>query len=606
MRRSLLWLALLGGAMPALAADQADAEREDKPTITESVLVTAALTEESADLLPVSAQVIERDEIEARQATSIADLLRTVPGLDIVRSGTAGKVTSLFTRGTESDQTLVLWNGLELNDPFFGGFDWGLLPTDGVERVEVIRGPFSALYGSDAVGGVVQVLTGAVANSLSIEAGENGYGRAALVGRVERERFGFDFAAHSRRGDGEVENDFYDSDDAMASARWAVGSGVEVGLTVRANESELGIPFAGGQRSPNRRTSWTESEAAIPFAVERGDWKIAGQLSKVSLESTFEDPDDAFGFTASEDRSTSERARVVVTRRLGEELWIAAGSEYERQEVDSASTFGVGLDGERQTTQAIFSQLFFTAGRWRLDLGLRADDHDAFGSAVTPRLGLGVAVSGRHRLHLAVAEGFRAPSIGELFFPLTGNPTLEPERSESLELGWVFSGTKVDGTVVAFYTELEDLIDFDLLEFFTVNIGRARTEGVEVGLTVHGSTTELRANATYLHTENLDTGLALLRRPSWRGSVVVSWRPRDWVLSGTVLYTGKRADIDPIAFIRRDNASYERLDVAARYRGWPRWAPYARVENLTDEAYSEALGFPAPGIKLIGGVSLGF
>ncbi len=614
MTKRILRRTLLGGVMVATLAPPIGAEENDDAPgagsagtrIEESLLVTASLEPESADLLPVAASVIGRREIEDRQAHHVADLLRSVAGLDVVRSGTTGKVTSLFTRGTESDHTLVLWNGIELNSPYFGGFDWGLLPTDGVERVEVVRGPYSALYGSDAVGGVVQVLSGPSRERLTVEAGENGHSRMMLTAGVEGERLAIDVAAHRRRGDGEATNDFYDSDDASVRLRWEPTEALEVGLVGRYNESEVGIPFSGGLPTPRRRSAWDEHEISVPIEYSSSRWRVAGRLSRVEQDSAFFAPDDPFGFTFADNRSTSERARVVVTRHAGDDTWIAFGSEVERQEVDSGSVFGPDLEGERQRTDAWFGQLFHSAGRWRIDLGVRADDHDAFGSATTPRLGVAFAATARHRFHLAAAEGFRAPSLGELYFPFSGNPALEPERTESVELGWSYRGSRVDVAVTAFENELEELIDFDFATFTNINVGRARTRGVETTAGFRRRTVEGRLTATRLDTENLEDRLDLLRRPEWRGSLVVTWRPEDWAVTATAFHTGSRPDVDPATFERATNPGYERLDVAVAYRGWSRWSPYARVENLTEETYSEALGFPAPGRTMVAGVRLDF
>lgn len=608
MRSSLVMLGILGGAIPALAQPPSSgASAVGAPIVRDRVLVTAALVDEPEAELPVSADVIEREEIAARQATTVADLLRSVAGLDVVRSGSAGKVTSLFTRGTESDHTLVLWNGIELNDPFFGGFDWGLMPTQGVDRIEVVRGPFSALYGSDALGGVVQILTGAGAdNTFGLELGENGYARATVTAGAESGGASYALAAHSSRADGLTENDFYDSDELMAQGRWQVGRNAELGLIVRTNQSDLGIPFSGGVATPDRTTSWRETEVAVPVTFDLGRWRVEGQVSRAALDSELSDPDDPFGFTSFGSSSTSERVRAVTSYRFSPDAWLAVGGEYERQEVDSGSVFGPDLQGASQATQAFFSQLFYSAGAWRFDFGVRSDDHNAFGTKTTPRLGLARRLGKRGRVRAAYGEGFRSPSVGELFFPFSGNAQLEPEESESVELGYEFDGEVWALTVAGFENELTNLIDFDFVEFRNVNVGRARTRGVELGLERQWRAARVRANTTYLDAVDQNSGLPLLRRPEWRGSLVGTWTHGDWGWTATALHTGARDDVDPITFARRANSAYERFDLALAYEGWQRLTPYARVENIADRQYDEALGFAAPGRQFIGGVRLAF
>ncbi len=603
MRKLLVLAVLLGGAVSVTAQTQPHPSPPD-PRFEASLVVTASLEEEPADRLSASVDVVDEAEISARQATNIAEILSTVPGLTVLRSGAPGKVTSLFSRGTESDHTLALWNGIKLNNPFFGGFDWALLPTEGVRRVEIVRGPFSAIHGGDALGGVVQVLTGSRSGgSLRLESGERGYAHAALDVGHQRGALQFDLTGHMRRGDGETENDFFDSEELAMRARWAVSDDLELSIVARANESENGIPSSSGQRSPERRIAWSERQVAVPVNYRRGQWEIDAQISQVAYDTEFSDPDDAFGFTAADTDSSSSRLRTAAVRRSSGGSWTAFGAEIERLEVNDRSVFGVNLEGATQTTRSFFVQTAQNLGASRLDVGLRHDDNDAFGSRTTPKLGLHLPVGERLKLRASWGEGFRAPSIGELLYPFSGNPQLEPEESESWEVGIERQGDAWRFGATAFDNHLRNLIDFDFVTFTNRNVGRARTRGVEAFARYSSDELSASISATRLSTEDRATGEPLLRRPRESLSMVVTAAPGPWALSVTGTYVGPRPDIDPATFVRVELESHVRFDIAGRYQKWRKVHPYARIENLANRGYQEVAGFPAPPRRWIGGLA---
>jgi vitamin B12 transporter len=589
----------LGGGLPAAA-------QTPVPSFSDAVVVTASLDGEDRRQTPASTTVLDQREIAARQVNDLAALLTTVPGLSLTQSGPAGQQTSLFTRGTNSNQTLLLWNGIQLNDPYFGGANWQFVPLDGVERVEVVRGPFSALYGSNAVGGVIQVLTGTrQGGTLSLEGGEYGYKRSGLAAGADLGPVRFDFTGNLRRGGNEFVNDDFDSQEGVARALWAVSPASSLGVLVRANDSQTGIPFSGGLVTPNRKISWQEREVAVPFQIDQGPWQVEAQVSRTDFDNAFRDPDDPFSKIA-DTSSQAVRGRAVASWHDSQNLRLAVGTEVERLEVTASSDGFTNLDAARQRTWALFGQGSWGTGPVRLDLGLRRDDNDVYGGKTSLRAGTVVKLGEGTLLRASYGEAFRAPSLGELFFPGSANPGLKPEDSQGYELGiervaggWRFGLT-------GFENRLRNLIDFDLATFRDVNIGRARTRGVEGEAGYRQGIFDATVNATLQNTEDQDTGLELLRRPKRSANVVLSARPGAWTLSAVGRYVGERADFDPFTFGRTVNPSYARFDLAVRWRARSWLSPYARVENLADRRYSEALGFPSPGRTVIGGLALGF
>jgi vitamin B12 transporter len=609
----ILIAGLLGGGLPALSQPESQPEPQSPqtsspvPVFRDTVVVSASLDAEEREDVPASVTVIDQKEIAARQANTLSDLVTTVPGLSVVQAGPPGQQTSLFTRGTESDQTLLLWNGIQLNDPFFGGANWQFVPVDGVERVEVVRGPFSALYGSNAVGGVVQVLTGSrQGGTVTLEGGDWGYARGGVAAGGDLGRARFDVTGHVRRGGGELANDFFDSEEGVARALWPLGPAASLGLLVRANDSETGIPLSGGRPTLRSRISWHEREVAVPFRSGRGPWEVEAQLSRARFDGAFRDPDDPFGFTASDTESEALRGRTVATWR-GNEAWrIAFGAEAERLEVTNGSNFGPNLEGAHQRTWAAFGQAGWGRGPLQIELGLRRDDNDVYGGETSLRAGTVLKLGRGVRLRASYGEAFRAPSLGELFFPGSGNPDLQPEDGESWELGLEREAGDWRLALTGFENRLRNLIDFDFATFRDVNVGRARSRGVEAEAGYRRGLCAATLNGTWLDTEDLDTGLDLLRRPRQSATLVLTARPGPWTLSLVGRYVGDRDDLDPVTFQRATNPSYTRLDLAARWQALPWLSPYARVENVADEKYSAALGFPSPGRTVIGGVAFEF
>jgi vitamin B12 transporter len=605
MRHILLVAGILGGGIPVLAqTPPIDPPTPAVPAFQDSVVVSASLDPEQVQEVPASATVIHKEEIDARQDDSLGELISTVPGVTVAQSGGPGQVTSVFVRGAESDQTLLLWNGIQLNDPYFGAVNWNFMPTDGLDRVEVVRGPFSALYGSAAMGGVVQVLTGAEqGGTLRLEGGENSYGRAGLAAGADVGKMRLDATGHIRRGDGELDNEFFDSEELVARALWTLQPGLSLGVLARANDSETGVPLSGITPTPHRRISWQEREVAVPFKLARGDWDVAAQVSRTTFDSAYRDPDDPFGFTASDTESAGLRGRTVVTWHR-EGLSISGGTEVERLEVTDSSSFGRNLDGARQRTWAVFGQASADRGPVHFELGLRRDDNDVYGGKTSLRTGAVAAVGGGVRLRASYGEAFRAPSLGELFFPGSGNPDLQPETGKTWEVGIEREAGGFHIGLTGFESRQRNLIDFEFVTFRNVNVGRAKSRGIEAELGYEKGIWAARLNGTYLDTEDQDTGLPLLRRPKRSGNLLLTARPGRWTLNLESRWVGDRPDVDPVTFGRAESPSYLRTDLAAKWRATQRFSPYVRVENAADREYAEVLGFPSPGRTWIGGVAI--
>src|SRR5687768_4723962 len=254
----------------------------------ETIIVTASSLPEEIDETPVAATVITREAIERREARDVADVLREVPGLAVSRTGSPGKNTTLFIRGGSSKQALVLWNGVEMNNAYFSGYDFGQLSSAGVEKIEVVRGPFSALYGSEAVSGVVNVLTESSRNdaTLDLAMGQRGLFNAGITGALTLERWSLSAAAERRQDDGFAANDDFEGTSFSAGATYRFTPSLSLGLLARHSAYDLGIPFnanAAGTAfvaSPSRREEGIETSFALPVHFDSGRISYELRLSE--------------------------------------------------------------------------------------------------------------------------------------------------------------------------------------------------------------------------------------------------------------------------------------------------------------------------------------
>jgi vitamin B12 transporter len=592
------------------------AQSTPQPKVTDEIVVTASAVPESVASTPASVTVVTKKEMDEQNARDIADVLREVPGLSLSRSGSDGKATSLFTRGANSQHTLVLWNGIEINDPDFSGYDWGRFSTLGVDQVEVVRGPFSAIYGSEAMAGVVNVLTNPRESGVHgvLEGGSHGLRNGALDAAWVSQTMQLTGSFEHRSDDGFDQNDDFRQNSGNAFWRWAPIEHLSLGLSARRTTYDLGIPFnvnaAGTAIVPSleRRQSGSERQLALPIQQTIGSFSYDLTLAESRRDDRFTDPQDPYGLTSSDTASRTRRARLT-TRTTTSFGTIVAGAESESAHVDDVNNFGPNVGDHTRSSHGLFLE-----DRWSHDTGsgthlevsagARNDHFSTFGSQTSPRLAVAwVTPSGKWRA--AYGTGFRAPSIGELYFPFAGNLALHAEHSRSLEAGYDAAiGHDGLASVTLFTSNYRDLIVFDNATFLFGNVGRARSDGLELGLSDQLSAAFRAAlSYTYLHKdENALTGQPLLRRPKNSGSLSLTYHRGEVDTNLVVIRSGSRLDVLPISpYSNVINGAYTTADISVQTH-LGRVTPFVKVENLRNERYQEVLGFNSSGRRAIVGV----
>lgn len=579
----------------------------------QTIIVTADRLAGPAGEATDSVTVITAEQLDQSQAVTIAEALRDIAGISVIQSGSAGHVTSAFVRGASPAQLLVLVDGIEINDPFFGGVDMSSLLVSGVDRIEVVRGAQSPLYGSQAMAGVINVVTTPAVSSLSagidgtvrVEAGGMSTNRGIVQLGAATDATQWKLGAARIDTAGQFPNDEFRNVQLNGRLGWDLSSRSTLALHAHSGDSHIGIPFNGDQPRNRRESDSTLTLGGIDYSLRASPFvNLEIRTGVTSRSDAFQDPDDAYSQASGHD-STLWRATAQNTVEVGAQT-VTFGLEHKSEDVSASSNLAPVLDETIRTTAA-YAQGKFERGSLLLTAGARWDDHSTFGGHASPRLSAAYKLGEAWRVRAGAGRAFRAPSAGELAYPYYGNPALEPETSRSLEAGIDFGSARATLALTAFESKYRELISFDPVTFVAANIARATVRGAEVtaGVRLTGA---WRIDGAYTHllTRDEETGLPLYRRPRNTASVTLGYRSGAWGVSTNVNAIGRRFERDFTSWSDRYNDGYVKFDVASSYRFRPTIQVTARVENLFDREYAEALAFPAPGRTLYGGLQFGF
>ena len=602
----------------AAAEDTADALEN-----IESIVVTASRLERDATELTQSATIIGRAEIEARQYANVTEMLRHVAGLNVVQQGGRGGVTSVVLRGGESNFTVILIDGIKVNDPTNtrgGSYDFSYLDIGSVERVEIIRGPMSAIYGSDALAGVINIVTRTDLDGAQVQAEVGGHGlqsaRAAFGGDIGPATGTIGLRALNE--DGDIEGASYDDWGLDGSLRFAIGAAADAGLQLRLQDAEStsfpedsGGPSLAVIRDLDRRAV-EESHLRLYLNQAFGsDWQSRFAISRYERDEDAISPGIAPGVfdgvpaNGADTTFTRDLLTFAFSRRLGDTAAIVFGGEWQDEDGRSRGflDFGFPIPTDfrlRRETLSAFAEIEVTRNALQLQASLRWDDPEDVADEVSAQLGALFALPGdAGALRLSWSEAFKAPSFFALAHPLVGNPGLVPETAESLDIGYRRSiGTSGLFEISIYRSEFENLIDFDPMLFTNVNRSRVTSEGVELAADwAVTASIDLGLHVSYSDTDIKDSDARLRSRPNWRGGINVDWQIDDqWLLSASFLALSDFWEVS-IPTGGLSLSGYQRFDVALSYDASEKLRLGFAIDNALDEDYFEAVGFPAAGIR---------
>lgn len=592
------------------------------------VTVTAAALPES--VTSASVTVLSQAEIQASGAADMAELLRTVADLHVFRLGGHGSRASVSIRGSEENSVLVMLDGIPVNDltdPAGGSLDLSRLGLDGVNRVEIVRGPVSSLYGSEAMAGVVNIITippvpeKGRRNRAVLEAGAGSHDayRLGASWSYAEGPFGMQLAASRRKVGEQVEADESALSSLSFSGSLAAGAERTARMTARLTDgSTAQFPANGGgpeysvlREAERQGTTDLVVGASLQGSTARGVIYAVG-ADRFSRDLTSRAPAILDGRPPGPNSLPSIRGKGDFSRsRLyASGQWTPAEDwtghvlvEYRREagaaDYVLADVVPSGFEMDRNTAAA-GAELAYS-GNWVTAVGgVRFDRPGTYRAQVSPRVGATLALPGtRQRLKGNWGRGFRMPSFYALAEPNFGNPDLRPERTSSWDAGWEVDacGDRCRFSFTWFYTRYRDLVDFDPESFRLLNRDQVRAQGLEWDgsvrisdrLTVGGS-------AIFQDIEVAGSDAVLRNRPKWRGGGALGWKPLDDLSVRLGFFAvGSRHDFQvPVPELDRVS-SYSTLDLQLAWRLNPQLELAGRIENLADRDYDEFVGFPAPG-----------
>ncbi len=603
----------------------ARAEEPDSGSRLGDTVITATRTPTALDDVGSAVSVVTREEIVNSQARNLGDVLRRVPGVSVVQSGKPGGQTSVFVRGLNSNQTLFLIDGARINNPLSGLVILSSFTPDQVERIEIVRGPQSTLYGADALGGVINIITrkgeGALTGSVSAEVGSDDAYRVAGELSGGGKKFSGALSIAQWSTDNVAPNEDYENFTVGGSATFRPMENFSLGATVRFTRAESGLPGPVAAVPPNLLERLEDQTLFARVSLDLTLFDIWHQTLFVA-ETHEELFDRGDPFAISDSRSDVLQVGWQHTVTLAKHNTLTAGVDWylNRGEYE---TLGATPFDESITNTAVYLQDQATLfDRLSLTLGGRYDEHSEFGGRFTWRSAavLRFDETGT-RLKASGGTGFKAPSLNDLFlsFPspppfasFVANPDLKPEKSTGWDIGFEQDFGKFATLDVRYFeNRVRDLITFGFIapDFTQTNVDRAKTSGIEASLEVRPMTDlTLWASYTWLaEAKNLTTNADLLRRPANTATVGANYRFRDrYNLHTQVTLVGERDDIDPVTFSRIENGRYAKWDIAVSADLSDHFSIFGRVENLLDEDYEEAAGFPALGRVFWGGLAVKF
>ena len=619
-----------------------DTTANETSTLKE-VVVTANRVDVPLQDVTSSSTVITSTDLEQKQAGTVLDAIQSVPGVDIAQTGQPGETASVYIRGTNPEHTLVLFDGIPLNDPIGapGSYDYlDGLSLDDVKQIEVIRGPQSTLWGSNAIGGVINIIPQSgpspLGGSVLVEGGSYGtsHEAASAHGGDNGGYFNVDVSHFNTSGFPALEAQYggtVNNGDDNNTASLGVGSNLTSNLQenvlVRYSQSNTSIDADNENFVLGDDPDYFALQKQF-MAASHTDWKLLDGSWEQILTASFADDNRLFNGVSNPyntyfeqgnfDGQTAQinwqnnirlaKEETVVVGIQGQQQWAISNDTNGYSDVTGSAFTSVVPETTVQTASAFIESQTSIEDNFFFNLGGRWDDHSQYGVHTTYQAGLAYVVPDLNtKLKANYGTGFLAPSLYQLYAPTYGNASLLPETSVGYDIGFEQPIGK-DLTVGASYFD-NDLTN--LIQFVNIysNVGQARSYGVESFVEFKGvKNLDIKGNYTYDNAQDLIANVPLLRRPQNKASGDVDYQLDAAGLGASLIYVGNSFDEN---FVTGSGnivplASYFLVNLRASYQVNSQVKLFARVDNLFNQYYEEAFGYTTPGLSVYGGTKVSF
>ena len=596
------------------------------------IVVTATRTEQPKLELGSSATLISFEDLKKAGKETVAEALAAVPGLDVMQNGGPGKTADIFIRGANSEHTLVMVDGVEVNDPMSPGrtFDLAHLSLDNIDRIEIVRGPQSTLYGSDAMGGVINIITrkGVGKSRLFISAEAGSYGTFRESAGVSGEKNNVNYSLEASRFDtkgfsssgeqyGNTEKDGYGNTTLSGRLGFKAAETLEFNLIGRYVDAKNDVDnFEGeGGDDPNYVIDSQQLilAANARLSLLKGKWEQRLGVSYNHIRRDLNNPTDELNPYDSSQGTYKGRIFKMDWQHniyLHPTNTITAGIEYEREQGESEyfyeSMWGPGEslfpEESAHTTGIYLQDSIKIQDTFFMTIGARFDDHNRFGSETTYRIAPAVVFKSGTKFKATYGTGFKAPSLYQLFAPATmwgpvGNQNLEPEISKGWDMGieqFLFQD-RLTLSFTYFRNDFENLILYDFTRGY-VNVNEAETKGYEIFMSARPvNTLTIRGSYTYTDAIDKENDEQLLRRPKHKANLLFDLQLFKMAnVNLNILHVGKRFDLFPYP-TRTEADAFTLFNLAASYRVTKNIEVFGRIDNLFDTEYELVLGYGTAG-----------